>query len=346
MPSATRPSASVVAVGIVAVIGAAFAAIGTAFLLVTFQFAGSSASRAAIPPEVRPFLSLVWLFFLTCEAFVIVAGVQVIRLRNWARIAILVVAGCMLFFGIFGIGVIFFTIYLAPVDPAVSRAQLATALAFVYGIPLAVALWWVIVLTRRSVTEQFQVATRASLAFPAETGSATAGAFFNNPRCPLAIRIVGWYLASFVLFLPIVPFLPVRIPAYVLGHVFRGPSAVFVLFTNFVLISIPGIGLLLLKRWSFPLTIATQLLLCANGLFAVFSPSFESLMRETFSGMHLPDNPIGVETMFHYMRYFNLFGLLLPLAIVITLLLYRRAFFATADGAKSETSPSPNAPAS
>src|SRR5262249_37401397 len=162
----------------------------------------------------------------------------------WARIALLIVAGCMLFFGVTGIGVIFFTIFVTPADPAVSKALLATVLAFIYGIPIAVGLWWLILLFRRSVAEQFHEATVGAAATPG-VAAVPSSSLLNNPQCPLGIRIVGWYLASFVLFLPIVPFLPARLPAYFLGHVFRGPSATFALFATFVLLSIPGIGLLL-----------------------------------------------------------------------------------------------------
>jgi len=77
-----------------------------------------------------------WTLFLCCAVFLVVVGIQVIRLKNWARIALLIVAGCLLFFGVIGIAVIFVTIFgAAPTDPVVSKAVLASVLAVTYGIP-------------------------------------------------------------------------------------------------------------------------------------------------------------------------------------------------------------------
>ena len=333
MPASSRASASVVAVGVVAIIGGAFGALCTLFMLFVFQF--SVGAGRAFPPTLRPFLNVVWVFLLACDAFVVVAGAQLIRLRNWARVALLVVAGCMFFFGIVGIGVILFTIFMTPVDPAVSKTVLATVLAFIYGIPVVVAFWWLILLTRRPVAEQFQRVAASEIA-STSSASVQVPSLLNNPQCPLAVRIIGWYLASFGLFLPIVPFLPFHAPAYYLGHVFRGPAATVVLFANLLLLSITGIGLLLIKRWSYPFTIASQVFLCLNSLFAVFSPSFYSVLRETFSEMRLPDLPFGVEQVFHYVRYFNLFGLIIPVAIIATLIFYRHSFSAASNGNSGE----------
>ena len=336
MAQPNKASASVVAAGVVAIIGGASAALCVVGILVAFRFA-AAARPDAIPPSLRPLLNILWIFFLACDLLVIVVGVQLIRLRNWARIAMLIIAGCMLLFGVTGVGVIFFTVFLAPADPAVSKPVLAAVLAFVYGIPTAVSTWWLILLSRRSVAAQFQIATDLSSDAAPASPLTSSPSLFNNPQCPLAVRIVGWYLASFILFLPLVPFLPIHIPAYYFGHLFRGPSATLVVFLNFAILSIPGIGLLLLKPWSFPLTIASQTLLCANGVFAAFSPSFDSVMREVFAQMDLPAVPIGAEQMFHYMRYFNLLGLIVPLAIMATLYFSRQSFYTAtrSEGARS-----------
>jgi len=325
MTQSGKASPSVVAAGVVAMIGGALAAVCVVAVLLALRFAPTG--PGAIPASLRPLLYFIWIFFLVCDVFVIVVGIQLIRLRRWARIALLVIAGCMLFFGVIGIGVIFFTIFLAPADPAVPKLVLAAVLAFVYGIPIGVSLWWLILLTRRSVAVQFEAAAAPSSDASPTSLPASSPSVFNNPQCPLAVRIVAWYLASFLLFLPIVPFLPIHIPAYYFGHLFRGPSATLILLLNFAVLSVSGIGLLLLKRWSFPLAIATQALLGANGLMAAFSPSFDSLMREVFSEWNLPAVPVGAEQLLHSLRYWNLLGLLLPLAIIITLFVSRHSFY-------------------
>src|SRR5262245_42181440 len=137
MTQSGKASPSVVAAGVVAMVGGALAAVCVVAILLTLRFA-SATGRGAIPASLRPLLYFIWIFFLACDVFVIVVGIQLIRLCRWARIALLVIAGCMLFFGVIGIGVIFFTIFLAPYGPAVSTLILASLLAFVVGVPIGV----------------------------------------------------------------------------------------------------------------------------------------------------------------------------------------------------------------
>jgi hypothetical protein len=323
MNSVPRASASVVAAAVFAILAGA---LGTLFNFVALLFSARSnfPPGATYPEFIRPIVFGVWIFFLLCALFVVVVGVYIMRLRNWARLSLLVIAGCLLFFGVIGMCVIFVALFVAPsADPLVSKGVLAIVLGVTYGIPVAVSLWWLILFTRRSVVAQFQAAAALNLPAHAATPS-----WFNNPHCPLAVRIVGWYLASFVFFLPFLPFLLGRFPAFFFGHVFHGLAALLVLTLNFMLLFVPGFGLLLLKRWSYPATIVTQLIICLNGLLATFSSSFDSMMRSIATDMRLPE--FSSNAMFSYMRYFNLLGLIVPLAIVATLLVCRRSFYSAA----------------
>lgn len=338
MAPSPRASASIVAAGVVAILGGSFAAISLAASFFVISRITYSPYGPSLSPAMRPILYATWTFFLLCAVFVIVAGLHVIRLRNWARLALLVVAGCALLFGIVGLGVIFFTIYFTPADPAVSKPLLASILAFIYGLPILAALWWLVLFTRRAVADQFHAAaaTRAE-------NSPVSTSLLNNPECPLAVRIVGWYLASFILFLPVLPFLPSRLPAYYFGHVFRGSAAIFLHFLSFALLAVPGIGLLLLKRWSFPLTIATQLFFCLNCLVIAFGSSFESNMRATLNDLGLsPSVPPAVEASLHQIRYMVLLSLVIPVAILIILFVYRRRFFVAANSSSDPKGPMPN----
>ena len=231
---------------------------------------------------------------------------------------------------------ILYTIYAMPPDPAVSRTILAAVLTFIYGVPIVVALWWLILFTRRSVADQF-----AGVAASAAQPLSPSASLFNNPRCPLAIRIVGWYLASFILFLPLLPFLPKNIPAVFFARVFHGPAAMLLYFFTFLLISVPGAGLLLLRRWSLPLAITGQLFTILNLVVTVSSPSFESSMIAAIREMGLPSElPPPTQALLHQLRYINLFGITIPLAIIVVLYFYRRQFYAAASA--PAPTPSPN----
>jgi len=333
MTSTSRASSSIIAAGIFAILGGVLGALFNLAALILFSF--SKFPPGAIYPDfMRPVLYVIWTFGLFCAVFLVVVGIQVIRLKNWARIALLIVAGCLLFFGVIGFAVIIVTIFGAtPTAPLVSKAVLASVLAVTYGIPVVIALWWLILLTRTSVVTQFH--SPAAL----ESQSPVISTFrLSKPGCPLAVRIIGWYLASFVLFVPFLPFFPKRIPAFFFGHFFRGPAALIFLFLYFALLIIPGFGLLLLKRWSYPLTIASQLLVCANGLAATFSPTYTEMVRSALAAMSLPELPPTAEQMLNYSRYFNLLSLTIPIAILVTLLVVRRQFFAAASGTADTTS--------
>jgi len=284
---------------------------------------------------MRPVLYVLWIFFLLCALFVVSIGIQVIRLRNWARISLLVTSGCLLFFAVTGIMVILVTVFseVSP-DPLVSKSALAAVLAVTYGIPAGISCWWLVLFTRPSVVAQFH-------SVPVLEGVSPAISAFRltSLNCPLAIRVIGWYLASFVLIVPFLPFISGRFPAFYFGHIFRGPLSTLVLFLNFAILFVPGFGLLLLKRWSYPLTIASQLIVCANAISATFSSSYTEAIRSLLGKMNLPQLSPTTDQMLSYSRYFQLFSLAIPIAIVITLLLFRREFSAAAAAEVRSNSP-------
>jgi hypothetical protein len=340
MTRAARASGSIVAAGIVAILVgtlSAFSTLSTLLLFATSQIP----QDASVPETIRPFIYFGLIFFLLCALFVFVVAIQVIRLRNWARISLLVIAGCLLFFGFVGIIVIFFTLYVIPLpDPQISRALLAVVLGAIYGTPIAIAVWWLILLTRPSVVAQFHLAAQSRIALqppeplaapPRPSSIARSFSRFNNPNCPLGVRIVGWYLASFLLVIPFLPFFPNRIPAYYFGRLFQGPAATFVYVLNFALLCIPGVGLLLLKRWSFPLTVIGQFLVCVNAVVSLFGNSYETIMRKMMQDFHLLQPPPVFEQMLDFSKYIGLFGLVVPVAILVTLFISRRKFYEAAN---------------
>ncbi len=322
MNSSPRASTSIIVAGISAILCGVIGAFSTLSALILFSTSGITQS-APFPAGMRPVLYGVWIITLLCALFVVVTGIQVMRLRNWARISMLVVAGCFLFFGLMGIVVMFVSALVSiPMEPTVPRGLLLAVLAVTYGIPTAISVWWLIIFTRRSAVAQFHALAAIEPPRPASSLS-----LFNNPDCPLAVRIIGWYLGSFALVIPFIPFLPKSAPAILFGHVFFGPAAASIYFFNFAIVSIPGIGLLLLKRWSYPLTFFSQLLACANAVYSTLSPSYQSTVRAMFEKMNLPEIPSYTEQMLGYSRYFSLIGLVFPAAILVTLFVSRQKFY-------------------
>lgn len=338
MNAPARASTSIIIAGISAVLVGLAGALFTVVALIVFS-TPRFAQSAPFPAAMRPILFGFWIFLFLCALYIVITGVQVIRLRNWARISLLLIAGCFLFFGVMGIAVIFVTVYAAtPLDPRVSQGLLVSILGIIYGIPTAISLWWLILFTRRSVVAQFR-----ALAALEPPRPSSAMSLLNNPECPLGVRIVGWYLGSFLLIMPFTPFFPSSVPAIFFGHLLQGPAATGLYIFNFASISIPGIGLLLLKRWSYPLTIAGQLLASANAIYSTLSPSYAAILRAALEKMNVPDVPSNAGQIFRYSRYFTLIGLVVPIAIVITLFVTRRKFYEAADRAsRASIVPPPN----
>src|SRR5215469_5084676 len=84
-----RPSSGIVAAGMVAILGGTVAGFSIFASLLVFSRVRLPAS-SALPANLRPLLYLTWFFVFLCAVFVVIAGVQAIRLRNWARISLLV----------------------------------------------------------------------------------------------------------------------------------------------------------------------------------------------------------------------------------------------------------------
>jgi len=317
MSSSLRAPAGIVAAGVVAVVAGVLAGLLIALSFLVISRSDFSFYGLALTPALRSILYFVWAFFLFCAGFLVLAGIYVVRLRNWARLSLVVVAGGGLLFGGAGLAFVMLTLYATPDDPVVGKPLLFTVLAFTYGIPILVAVWWLWFLTRRAVVAQFHASTRPVEANPANR-------LLNHPACPLAIRVVGWYLASFVLLLPLLPFLPPRLLAVYFGDRLAGPSALLAHFLMVGLFAIPGFGLLLLKRWGYILAVASQLLLAIQGLVMAFGSSFPSGEGAAYRGWGIPV----AGSVLADLRYLSLLSPILPLAVLLVLLFYRRPFYA------------------
>jgi hypothetical protein len=216
---------------------------------------------------------------------------------------------------------------------------MASVLCVVYSVPIAVSLWWLILFTRSSVVAQFH----ASAALEPPRAPSTISVF-NNKECPLPIRIVGWYLASFVLMLPLVPFFPASFRAPYFGYTFQGPAFLLIYSLSLALTFVPGFGLLALKRWSYPLTVVGQLFAIVTCLYMAFSPAYAQWFGETYERLTPRNFPYDIEHMLRITRYSVAFGVLIPIAILITLWVARRDFLQAADRASQNSLPTPSTP--
>jgi len=334
MPSSSAgPSPGIIAAGVSAILAGIFGALSAVLALVAMLGIQRLPSNAAVPVYAKTLSEIIWGFFFLAACFLIWSGIGILRLRKWARISLLVFAGMMLFFGLIGLLVILFVFLLSSLPgPAGAKAILLAGLVLIYGIPIALALWWMIALTRPAVVAQFEAKAGFLPPRPALR--------FSKPGCPLPVSIVAWFLLSTVLSVVIVPFLPFQLPVVFFGRLFVGPPAMALFLGQFLLIAAAGAGLLRLWRWSFPVTVGLQLLYIANGLVTFLSPNYAEHVRAIVNQMQIPAAPAGVPDFLPYTRYFAWIGLLVPTACVVALLYSREAFYAAAAAPPPASAPS------
>src|SRR5712691_6440752 len=161
MPASPKPSASasVIFAAVVAILAALFT-----LLVAGFGFFGILLGAGQAPsPEFPSFVknaALAMMAFTACLAvFGFATGIGLIGLRKWARISVLIWGGLCVFFGIFGVAVAF----VMPLAPPSNAPHLGAAdmhavrfiILGVYGLPLAVGIWWLILFNRKTVKAQF-----------------------------------------------------------------------------------------------------------------------------------------------------------------------------------------------
>lgn len=326
MPS-TRPSASIVAAGICACLLGALLAV-VSILAVSFI---RHLDPLQLPPEIRTtaraLATIACIFFLFSAAYLVVCGLGVIGLRRWARISIVAIAALLLLFGVVGAiaASISITGIKMPGGPE-SKIELVGTLLPIYGIPIAAAIWWLILFTRRSVILQFEARSAELPAKPTLR--------IQKQGVPVPIAVVAWVLLTNILNVIVLPFLPFRVPMLMFGRVFYGIAGTTFIISFSVLLAASSFGLLRLHRWSFPASVGLQLVAIANLLLTALSSRYPQLLQEMIAEMHLPSPP-GAPDIFSFVRYFSLIGVLVPLAFLFCLLWSRRAFYAAATRASS-----------
>jgi hypothetical protein len=318
--SPSKPSPSVIAAGIVAILGSVFAILGCAFALIGIAMLSSAKPPEALPASVKSIAMAVMLFFMAVAVFGVFSGIGLLRLKNWARISALVWAGITVFFSASTLLFILFIPFPTPPGQQPMPLVLVKAFMFIfYGTPLGIGIWWLILFNRPGIRAQF-----FGTGLPDQLAEPT------GPRCPLPVVVVAAFLVfSFVTVLAF-PLFRIPLPVIVFGRMVHGPLG-FGIFALTALLSLAAaIGLLKLKRWSYPLILGLQSFWLLSGAVTFLSSSFERNMQLVYSEMHLPE-AYTISQMYLHTRSFALAGLLPSLFILGILLYYRHRFLEAAD---------------
>ena len=249
----SRP-ASVTAAAVVAFIGCAVTLLmGVGMIVVTL-------TEGAPSPMPKQFGVGMGTMFAGLAALGVATGIGVLRLREWARIAMLIFAGAVTLFSGFGAAIVLAVPL--PQDPSVGAGVARAVISAVYAVPLAVGVWWLVLFTRSSIVSAF--------AQPDATGMPTP-----SPR-PLMVTIIGYWVivggAGSLLMSSM------GMPAFVAGFVLQGLGGAVAYVALGALNLYAGWGLLKLREQARVLCIALFALTVVQSVAVAVSPDLRQAM--------------------------------------------------------------------
>jgi hypothetical protein len=159
----------------------------------------------ARPPDTTPFIVAGAVIFIALGGAGIWTSVGLFRLRPWARTSMQVFAGFMAGCCIFGL-IVTLAMPMPPEIAAGTESTFRRSMAVIYGVPFAIAVWWLIQFSTQSTKAAFS--------------SSISGVESSRP---LSIAILGWVsiLGGVSCVLPILT----RMPAFLFGAIFTGWTA-------------------------------------------------------------------------------------------------------------------------
>jgi hypothetical protein len=249
----------------------------------------------ASPEFFRVVRFVVPLFYLLPAAWGITTSIGLFRLRNWARISIIVFAALLAIFGLFGLlGAFAMFAMPAPAMPPGARLDPNFFLMVMRAIMVAFALaqlgigsWWLVFFNRAKVKEQFAPQPTAFVPYPVPGGtppppslypapsaqpaqSPAAASWLSMPGRPVSVTIIGWYLLVGALLIPIN--LVLRTPAFLLVNIVTGWPAVAYFLVVLGIHVYCGLGLLRLQPVARLLGIAYFVFSFLNSAVFFFAP--------------------------------------------------------------------------
>lgn len=231
----------------------------------------------------------------------VASGVGLIRMKEWARISMVVFAAFLLLCT-FPAAVIMAFIPLPlsrdPSLPSNFATILRIGMVLLYGLLAALAGFWLYFFNTRRVKAQFQ---GKAATIEAPSGYLPAEMPDSNPGVPidarpLSITIIGWFLLISSAFAPLgllysrTVFHNTPIPLCLLGFFVFGPTATLILMLWMTTQAIAAIGLLKLKNWARLATIALQCLGILNIVLLVGIPAnrvrYQQIMDSMMASMN------------------------------------------------------------
>ncbi len=305
--------------------------------------------RVRTMPIQPPPRSQELLLGLGIPLWAVVTAVGIFRLRNWARISILVLSGFLAASSVFTLVVLIWVL------PALMETQgrnippgtntfVTLMVIAVPAVPLGCAVWWIILFLRKSVRGQFQAAAeRESVSSnagvvsqaPAATAPAVpappAAEMSRSRKIPTIILTIAVYIlaTSPLALLGLPSAARLSMPNIFLGILVTGWKAWASLAAMMALQLALGIALLLKKRRAIDGTIAYAVFVLLNSLLYIFSPARDALIAAALRNVPLPPS-LPAEFFRHFMHVLLIFSMIFSALIALVALYFlftrRRAY--------------------
>ena len=296
-------SAGVTASAVLTFIGSAFTLLMAAFAMLGALVSSRLPMTRPAPVNLSAIVAVEALFIFGFGAWGVASGVGLLKLKQWARISVIVFAAILVFCCV-PAGLLMAFIPLPNTSAANLPADFMTVMrvgmvAF-YSAFALLGGFWLYFFNRKSVREQFQAqrpvmdasVQQFSWEAPITVPEAPAvAAPVSRRERPLSISIIGWFLlvtaafASFSLMLSSQFLKGAQFPMYFLGHLFFGRATYGILIVWSAAQFVAAIGLLRLKRAGLVATVALQCLAIVNVALLAVIPGARAKYQQAFDTM-------------------------------------------------------------
>jgi ABC-type antimicrobial peptide transport system permease subunit len=304
-----RRPAGVTIAAVAVFVGSALTLLSAALMIFAFAVMPATESTPAFTRSAGLIMSI---FMLGFAAWGIVTGINLLQLREWSRISMIVFSGLLLVMAVPGLLMMLVMPLPTPPVSAVPPgeaipplAHLMTAvrigMAIFYALLALLGAWWIYFFNSRPIREIFRGAagtpssnwTPAMLA-PAEVPGA--------PKRPVSITIIAYLALVGACMFPVLNIL--HLPLTFLGFFFTGGKASLIVIGYMSVQLLMAYGLLKLEMWGRSLAIYYFNFAIFNSIISVILPGAQARYEEAMTAMQ---GSLGLPpTQFQFPLWFSL----------------------------------------
>jgi hypothetical protein len=325
-----RRPAGVTIAAVAVFIGCALTLLSAMLMIFAFAVLPATDSTPALTRGAGLIMSI---FMLGFAAWGIATGINLLQLRDWARISMIVFSGLLLVMAVPGL--LMMLVMPLPTPPVSAGppgeampplAHLMTAvrvgMAIFYGLLALLGGWWLYFFNSRPMRETF----RGGASTPSSAWTPGVLAPEENPgsrKRPLSITIIAYLaLVSACMF----PFFNIlHMPLTFLGFYFTGAKASLIVVGYMSVQLLMAYGLLRLEMWGRSLAIYYFNFAIFNSIISVILPGAQARYEEAMSAMQ---GSLGLPpTQFQFPLWFSLVFSLPWIAIQLWFVVTRKKAF-------------------